>query len=583
MEASRMSLKFPREQRTEAVDHYAGNRWSEQTSKKKVLLNILSLYVSIVGRSLVAKNPRFLLSTFAQEQRPAVDAMQQWMNEKVEQMDLAGTLKRIVLDALFSVGIGKVCLATPADAAFANWGLSAGQPYVARVDLDDFVYDVHARDFSEASYIAHRYRAPLASVQDSKLYNSKQRKNLSASRDNPINAQGDERVHMKGRTYYAVDEEFEDMVDLWEVYLPRHQVILTLADDNLSGASPPTEYDEPLRGQNWLGIETGPYMFLGFNTVPGNAMPKGPIMDLLDAHLSLNNYLRKVDRQARRLKVNTIVPHGTDAKKMLEADDGDVLDLANPQGIVSLVSGGANQGLIALITMMKDMVSWMAGNLDIMGGLSPQSKTATQDTMLNQNSTRSLADMQDSTITFASKVGKAMGWYWWNHPTEVMETEYKLPGPSGLGAPLHVTPAHRMGKMPQIKVDPYSMQHATPQSRLQALNNVVSQFLQAAQLAQQQGTVLDWNYYFRKMADYMDDPDIIELLTVQSPPTEGQTVGSGGVPTKPPETTRNYVRESMPGRTEKGNSLNLMNAMMGVDGGGNPEANGKLAPTVGGM
>ncbi len=51
--------------------------------------------------------------------------------------------------------------------------------------------------------------------------------------------QRDERIGLLGRTTLAGEtEEYEDFVDLWEVYLPRHKLVLTLVDDQLTGAGP---------------------------------------------------------------------------------------------------------------------------------------------------------------------------------------------------------------------------------------------------------------------------------------------------------------------------------------------------------
>src|SRR5207253_775171 len=140
--------------------------------------------------------------------------------------------------------------------------------------------------------IGHRYRAPLEVIRNSKIY-SKGRKDLSPSTDTAYNLEGDERISMIGRTYLGMDsEEFEDFVDLWEVYLPRHRMVLTLIDDQLTGASKTGMTNgspaDALRAQHWLGPETGPYHLLSYGMVPGNAMPKAPIMDLIDLHIFAN-------------------------------------------------------------------------------------------------------------------------------------------------------------------------------------------------------------------------------------------------------------------------------------------------------
>src|SRR5260370_6344382 len=155
---SRLMLRRFREERREMVRQYVGNHWSEEGTSEKVTVNLIGLYVSVVGRNLIAKNPRVMLSTFDRQNKPAVSAMQTWCNSEIVRMKMQNTLKRVVLDGLFSLGICKVALATPADSASVAWNLVAGQPFAERVDLDDFVFDMHARDFSECSFIGNRDR-----------------------------------------------------------------------------------------------------------------------------------------------------------------------------------------------------------------------------------------------------------------------------------------------------------------------------------------------------------------------------------------------------------------------------------------
>lgn len=578
---ARLSLMRRRQERVDAVRQYVGNHWSEEGTPEKVVLNMLSLYVSVVGRNLIAKNPRYLLSTFNQRIKPAVSAMQSWSNKEVERIRLHNTLKRVAVDALFSIGITKVALADPALAAVKAWNLAAGQAFADRIDLDDFAYDVHCRDFEEAAWMGHRYRVPLEVVRDSKLY-SKERKNLTPSTDKLYNEQGDERISVMGRgTFTGNDEEMEDMVDLWEVYIPRHRLVVTLPDDYITGV---TVGGEPLREQSWIGPDTGPYHLLGLGVVPGNAWPKAPIQDLMDLHLNCNEAMRKVLRMVARVKENTIVSGGAleDAKRLQEASDGDIVPVARPELIKTMVqSGGAIQLVYGIAQTLKELFDFMGGNIALMGGLSPQSKTATQDKMLNENSNRTVADMQDTFITYASEVGQSLLWFWWKDPFNVQRSQYQLPGMAEMQLERHLYPGshpdqgqlRRMGDLPDIQVDPYSMQHSTPQSCLAALDEMMKGILipMMPQLAQQ-GIVADFNAYLQKRASYTNQPDLQEIVTIQAPPSPDQGMGgpSDGVATKPGETTRNYVRESMPGRTPKGDSMNLTNTLLGVNPGGNP-------------
>ena len=583
MRHARLALRRYREERREAVRQLVGAHWSEESNPKKVIVNLLAMYVNIVGRSLISNNPRVSFSTFDRSLKPTVATMESWANHEIERQHIGNSLKRIVLDALFSVGIAKVCLGTPADAAMYGWQQKAGQAILSRVDLDDFVFDVHARDFNEVGWIGHRYRAPLEVIREDSRF-SKERKNLSATSDAFYNREGDERIYKMGRGTLAGDsEEFEDFVDLWEVYVPRHRLVYTVADYDLAGpgGSGANAFSEPLLVQRWLGPETGPYSVLAYGTVPGNAMPKAPIQDLVDLHELVNNLYRKLARQAERQK-EVVFAKGSaseDGNRLIETSDGEACKVDNPENLKQVSWGGPNQQNFAMFMNGKDLFSWLAGNLDIMGGLSPQSKTATQDAMLNTNSTRTIADMQDRTVTFTSHVLRNLCWYWWHDPFKVMSSTYSVPSVPEIQVLREIRPQDReRGSFTDldIRVDPYSLQHQTPQQRMQGLTQVMTQIVMPMMpLLQQQGISVDMHAYLDKMAKYMDMPDLSEILTIREPPAEVSTQGQS--PQMPQSTTREYVRHNMPGRTEKGDTQNLVNTLMGVNTGG-AQRNGTPQP-----
>jgi hypothetical protein len=574
MRASRLSLQRFRTERREMVRQYVGQHWSDEGSREKVPVNLISLYLQIVSRNLIAKNPRVLLSTFQRQHQPMVNAMQTWANKEITRLDLSMTLQRVVLDALFSFGICKVALSTPADSANLQWNLKAGEPFAARVDLDDFVCDMHARDFSEVSFIGHRYRVPLEVVRESKEY-TKERKNLAASTDEPYNLEGDERISHMGRGHHAGSgEEYEELVDLWEVYLPRHRCVVTLANDAFTGAATVGAggAGKALRYQDWLGPETGPYKILPLLVVPGNVIPKGPIQDLIDLHNFANQSFRKLMRKTQDQKDIAAVQGGAsqDGSRIQEANDGDIIRVDNPEKIASLSFNGPNAQVHAMFEQTRSLFNFLGGNLELMGGLSPQAKTAKQDAMLEQNASRAIADMQDRCISFASDVLGSMCWYWWHDPFKVMQSTYNVPGLPEIKINREVTPERR-GKAKwsdlEVKVDPYSMQHQTPQTKLQFINTVVQQIVMPmAPLLQQQGIGLDLNRYLTMIAELGDMPELTELLTVQDMPQEqAQAQEEPGMPAV---TSRNYTRENMPGRTERGDAQNRINTLMNVDPGG---------------
>lgn len=578
------TLRAFRENRNGDVRDYAGSNYSENSRETKIqYVNMLASYVSIVGRQLIANQPRFMLTTFNEKAKPQVSKMQSWANAEVERMDLALSLQRVVVDALFSIGITKVALSDPGHSATKGWTVPSGTAFADVVDLDDFVYDVHARTFHDASFIGHRYRMPLAVAKEMREFNKTRRQDLEASQDPRYTQQGDERTDSLIRAYTGDSKEFEDMVDLWEIYLPRHNQIVTISLDQTTGAS---SFEDPLRVQRWIGPDTGPYHILGFGVVPNNAMPKAPIQDLRDMNDLLNNMWRKLARQIRRMKTITAVRGSadTDGKRTIDASDGEMIRLDDPESIREVVMGGANPLLFGTAQQVKDVLSWMAGNLDLAGGLSPQSKTATQDKLLNENAGAIMSAMQNQVTRHVQSAGKALCWFWWHDPYRVMRDEFSPPGlPPGMSISRTLTPRDRI-QVPwddvECVVDPYSLPYQSPAQRLQLLNSVVTQVTPMMPLLQQQGMMFDVYYYLKKVAEYANCPDILQMFTVSTPPPTDQSSppGQDAMGGMAPETTRNYVRRSLGSDTANNranDSSNLARELGALNGAVNPSSNGQ--------
>ncbi len=575
VQRSRLALQRPREQRAKIVEAFAGPNWGAERQQSSRPINLLAQYVQVVGRNLVAKDPRFMLSTFSPECKPVVSAMQTWANQEVRNMRLQQTLQRVVLDALICVGTLKVAIASPADSAAVGWDLKAGSAFAERVSFDDLVFDVHARDFREVTFIGHRFRAPLSVVKEAKIYSAR-RKDLSASIDLDHNADGDVKASALGRGPWSADPtEFEDHVTLWEIYLPRHGIVITVDDDQVTGGGAADQgVEDALRVQRWLGPPCGPYHMLSLGVVPDNILPKAPMMDLYDLDDFANQSLRKIMRQTNRYKEVFPVKGASDADmaRLEGTDDGFAFkcDYDAPKPVAY---GGASQVVLGAFMQAKALFNEAAGNLALLSGAAPQSATASQDKMLNENASAGVVDMQQTTVQFVSDVGRALAWFWYHDPEKVMRAPYQVPGVPEVSTVREVGPADRYaGKWDEIdvKVDPYSLRHSTPEARASELTQLVMQVIAPLMpVLERQGIALDLNTFLKKIGEYTDQPDLSEIVTLREPPPAAGGAGGGEAPGMPSATTRNYVRESVSEKTPAGQeAMTINNLMSGKDEGG---------------
>lgn len=589
--AAYRSLKPFRDNRAAAVREYAGNHYGTRGPEERVPLNLLSIYVQVMTRLLVAKLPRVMISTFDKQMKSCVRAAETWTNEKLVEMGFEETLERWVVDAFFSVGIMKVALSTPNDSATNNWELDAGDPFAEVIDLDDFVFDVHARRFSQATFVGHRLRIQKDVLLEDDKIDAKVRKRLGdetdQSNDNNAGADAEDRVRMlqKGEEVSSDggESEFEEFVDCVEIYLPRRGIMCLFLWSDIQGmsgkADPGKPCCEPIKVMPWIGPKCGPYHFLGLGLIPDNAMPKGPIQDLYDLHIGFNKLLRKSMRQAERQKTVYAARAAADkdGNRVMQASDGDIIIVDDPSGIVPLGFPGADAALVQFAMMLKDLFDFMAGNLTTLTGRAPAAPTATQEKILAAGSSAQVDDSAQRVLRSTGHVLRSLFWFWWHDPFKTLRSNLSIPGMPEISTISLVKPEDReKGSYDDlsIKIDAYSMQPQTPQTRIQAIMSVVQTlFLPLAQMAQQQGVYLDMQTLFDKLAHYMDQPDLADVLSIQAPPDSAGSMGGDSAATdtgvQPAKTERTYNRVSTSEKTAQGEANGRINAM------GAAQANGK--------
>lgn len=592
--SDRKRLEAYRQNRHEAIRQYAGHLYGEDALREKNPINLIGQYLSVIPRFLVPKNPRFLLTTFKPSSKAPCSAMQAWVNQQVDRMELGETLRTWVMDALFHLGIMKVCLADPAESAESGWQIQSGTAVARTVDFTDFVYDTHCRVIERASYAGHRFRCPREVAIE--LY-GKAARDLAVSMDPQYNVDGDERTLALAFGTSNGENEFEEYVDLWEIYCPRQQKVVILSDDFLMGAS--SLHDKALEEKPWIGPYCGPYIYLKFKPVPGLSMPKGEILDLSEMHVLANNLYRKLGDTADSAKDVGLVPDGAtdDAKKIQDAYNLDVLNVSRPDAVQVVHFGNLDQSTYAFMMDNVNRFKEMAGNIDLLGGLNPQSSTATQDKMLNQNAAAGVGDKQQEVLSKTAILGRNLVWFWWNDPFHVMQTTYKPPGlPEATvsrqlypAAPQYTDPEHpdyrnvdlvRVGPFEdlEIKVDPYSLRFQSPAEKVSQLIQIMTQVvIPLAPMLQPAGITPDLGKFLEIISQYNDMPELQECVTIAEPPTQSQVAAPQGAG-QPGQTERRYVRESRSEGTKGGMERNMMQQMMGINPGGNPQRNGQMMP-----
>lgn len=301
-------------------------------------------------------------------------------NHVYSEIHLGASLRNCVFDAMFSIGIMKVGLRPSGLGDEESWLHDTGKPFAEPVGLDDWVHDMTARRWDQCRYLGNRYRLPLDFVKESKLFESAATDNLGDAVQRLYNETGDPRASsISQREAHYSEGEYERMVELWDIWLPFENKIITVPSQMYGSM-----YREPLRVIDWHGPETGPYDILSLADVPDNTMPLPPVATWLDLHETLNTLYNKMRRQAERQKEIFAYQGGADhdAQNIVDARDGQSVRVDNPDKMNNLKFGGVDSTNLAFALNAKDQASMVMGNLDMLAGLGAQSDTLGQDRLI---------------------------------------------------------------------------------------------------------------------------------------------------------------------------------------------------------
>jgi hypothetical protein len=544
-----------REERIRALKQFVGTHYSKGNgSETKVPVNLLELAVNTYGQQLAARAPRVVVSSRYDSLAPTGWKLQTGLNYLLKKIDFGDILLDAVQNALFGLGIAKVHMSD--EYFYGDENTVVGQPVAKSVSLDDWVHDMVAKSWSEVKFMGSKCRYTEADMRRAGFDPAVVEKLLKAGSGRGGDTSEDER----GLSRSGGEEvEYEDTFDVWELFLPKEQKIVFLADSVDEG--------EPLLVKEWEGPYCGPYHVFRFTRVPGNTMPLPPVDVWIDIHELTNRLFCKLGRQAERQKTVLGYSGGAtkDAERIVNSFDGEAIQMDNPGGAKEFSTGGVDQVNLAFVLQLKTLYSYMAGNLDSLGGLSPMAETASQDKMLLEGASKRLASMQKEVIFVTRNIINGLAWYLWTDPLLDLPMVRKIENTSVV-IPTRFTAEEKSGEFLDYNIDiePYSMQDNSPSRKVSSIMQVLQQIIMPSMpILQQQGIGLDMNKLLAKLGEYMDLPELSEILSFQ-------TSEQGGPIGTPPKkmaaaqfTQRTNVRVNRPGATSQGKDAAMIQTLLG--------------------
>ena len=545
---SERQIEFQKRKRLNAIQEFTGYHYAVDGAQHRVPVPMLALAVQIYVRQLAARAPRALCTTKCREYKPIAANMELAINQIPDEIGLSSTLRRMVMEALFSIGVVKVGLYEVGHALEHKYGC----PFVDVVPLDNYFLDMSAKEIDSICYEGNQYWLDYDDVMESDWLEKSDRDELKPDEYTIVGVAGEPRA--EGISSDGSADQYHDRLWLRDIWLPKEKMLLTMG----------AQTQQLLKVVEWDGPDCGPYYKLGYCEVPGNLLPLPPVSLWKDLHELGNRLFRKLGKEAESFK-SVLGFQGGDEESVnnfKNASDGDGIRYTGSPP-VPLQTSGVDQRTLAFYLQCRDLFSYFAGNLDNLGGLEPQAKTLGQDKLLTAAASAQMQDMADRTASVIRDIFYALAYYEWNDPVKKRKLEKPIPGTES-NILVDWNRKSKKGKFEdyEIDIDVYSLQDNSPGVRLQKLGMIMQQYIMplAGQIQQAGGTI-DVQTIMKLVAKYSDFPeleDIVQWSDVQPDNMkqgESQANQGGG--------DKTVTRVGQPGMSRQGADASLTQQLMG--------------------
>jgi hypothetical protein len=534
------------------VEEYAGSSYGTGTGPRhEIYLNLMNQAVEAYTMSLAANTPRILITTEYEQMRHFATTFEQACNNLMKEIQLEETIRRWVLDAFFCVGIVKVHMADSGQVEIEQdlW-MDPGKPFASNVALDNFVFDTGAKKWSEIQWAGDSYRVPFNALKDSNMYDQKVTKELSPTSKFQ---QEESRLELISRGQVTDPDEYEPMIDLMDIWIPRDGKIYTFAMDHVKRFE---NRHAPLAEMEWNGPEFGPYHILSFNDVPENIMPSSPAGHLNNLSKLANNIIRKQGKRARSARrIHTYPPAShQDAQAVQRAGDDAWVKVQENGELRDVQIGGVdaeNQGFLQGVIQMFDR---MAGNLQLQAGLGASAPTARQEQLVARHASKKEAQMQHRVIKGTQGLIRDLGFMLWHDNVRSTPGEYAIEGMKDVIIKADWTPEYREGDFfdYNMDIDVYSMSYKSPKDRIGSIVEVVGLIAQHQESLQASGGRIDLQRLVELYSELTNEPRLKEVITFEGG-IDNTQMGNGpqGAGAKPPSTPNESIRHNISSNAEQ--------------------------------
>lgn len=552
-----------KQHRYDFIAQFAGYNYGDAESRtgdhnKRIPLNYLELAISIYLRYLITENPQFHLSTDNRESKAVAYKCQNYINKLSKKMQLRNAIREAVTESMFSMGAMKIGVDRTGWASYNDFNFDVGELYAESISFDDLVLDMTVKKLSNAAFIGNIYTMPYEYLMDSKEIKRGAKDFIKPDSLNP-NGFGELNAASIGRSNDSNPQSMYDHTRLLDLYLYKENLLTT------SVFSPQGGTLHVIKEIDWTGPEEGPYLTLSLGDIPDNIIPRPPAALLYDLNLIINMIYRKAARQAENTKdVIGYKNSANDANRIAAANDLDIIRIDERDSVEEFKFGGVNPQNFAFMIQSAQLYNEQAGNLQSLGGLSPQSETLGQERLLAASASKRINDYQDKVTTFTQKIGEAM--FYWVTTDPLLDESINIQIPdTKIEVQTRLRSEELENRISDMKIEvvPYSLTSLPPAQRIMIIDRLVQELAPILPLAMQQGVMIDIPSWVKMKAEMLNIPEINDVIKINPmPPQEG--TGPSHERTSAPVTTRENVRVNRPGTTQFGQQQAMINTLMGA-------------------
>lgn len=524
-----------RKARLHFLKQYVGPYYDQMTGTTGTsAINLIFNAIRVLVPTMVFNFPKHTVMTPYLQAREYANMLGLALDQHDAKIDICDTYRRVIVDAIFTLGILKTGLAQSDsvyvfDDEMGQDSIDNGTIYTDAVDFDNFVVDPNCKEymFRDATFMGDRVTVPRQMLLDSGQYDNDLVMALPRAGGNNTR----DRDKASDASMQNIDKDdnaaLQDSVEIYELWVPAANVVVTVPGDQDSSQ------DKYLRVTDYYGVKEGPYTLLALTPpVPGNPMPVPMVGVWYDLHVLANQMARKVIEQAMRQKdlVAYKSSSADEAEELKDAGDGEAVKVDDPEAVRVLSFGGQRNSNENHLASLEGWFNMMAGNPAQVGGQNIEAHSATAANILQQNSGIGLEDMRDMVYKMAASEARKRAFYFHTDPmmqiplTKRQPVPTPVPGAEWLIVPtmqdiqVILTPEARSGDYLDytFKIEPESMGRVDSKVRLQQEMSFAQQILPAvmlaAQTAMQLGIPFDAQAFLLRIAKDMNIMWLDEVL-----------------------------------------------------------------------